>query len=47
MGIPVITGAQMGNMTPLALSQTFVLTIPFISFCIPFLIFSLWTDSRD
>ncbi|MES1037478.1 L-lactate permease [Bacillus pumilus] len=38
VGIPVITGAQMGNMTPLALSQTLVLTIPFISFCIPFLL---------
>ncbi|WP_224925934.1 L-lactate permease [Bacillus pumilus] len=38
VGIPVITGAQMGNMTPLALSQTLVFTIPFISFCIPFLL---------
>lgn len=38
VGIPVITGAQMGNMTPLALSQTLVYTIPFISFCIPFLL---------
>ncbi|QGX67187.1 L-lactate permease [Bacillus sp. ms-22] len=38
VGIPVITGAQMGNMPPLALSQTLVYTIPFISFCIPFLL---------
>ncbi|WP_226569522.1 L-lactate permease [Bacillus stratosphericus] len=38
VGIPVITGAQMGNITPLALSQTLVYTIPFISFCIPFLL---------
>ncbi|MDM5296881.1 L-lactate permease [Bacillus pumilus] len=38
VGIPVITGAQMGNLTPLALSQTLVYTIPFISFCIPFLL---------
>ncbi|MEK5307360.1 L-lactate permease [Bacillus sp. FSL M8-0326] len=38
VGIPVITGAQMGNMTPLELSQTLVYTIPFISFCIPFLL---------
>ncbi|MFS0655389.1 L-lactate permease [Bacillus sp. 179-C3.3 HS] len=38
VGIPVITGAQMGNMTPLALSQALVYTIPFISFCIPFLL---------
>ncbi|AOZ88385.1 L-lactate permease [Bacillus xiamenensis] len=38
VGIPVITGAQMGNMPPLTLSQTLVYTIPFISFCIPFLL---------
>lgn len=38
IGIPVIVGAQMGNMAPIDLSRTLAWTLPFISFIIPFLL---------
>ncbi|MCY7857060.1 L-lactate permease [Bacillus sonorensis] len=38
IGIPVITGAQMGDMTPLELSRTLALTLPAIAFFVPFLL---------
>lgn len=38
IGIPVIVGAQMGNMVPIDLSRTLAWTLPFISFIVPFLL---------
>lgn len=38
IGIPVIVGAQMGNLETLELSQTLAYTLPAISFTIPFLL---------
>jgi len=38
IGIPVIVGAQMGNIETLELSQTLAYTLPVISFVIPFLL---------
>ncbi|ALC83612.1 MULTISPECIES: L-lactate permease [Bacillus] len=38
IGIPVIVGAQMGNLEALELSRTLALILPFISFIVPFLL---------
>lgn len=38
IGIPVITGAQMGGLTPVELSRTLALMLPFITFFVPFLL---------
>jgi len=38
IGIPVIVGAQMGDLTPIELSRTLAWILPFISFLIPFLL---------
>ncbi|MCY8232578.1 L-lactate permease [Priestia endophytica] len=38
IGIPVIVGAQMGNLKTLDLSHTLIFILPFISFIIPFLL---------
>jgi lactate permease len=38
IGIPVIVGAQMGDMAPIDLSRTLAWTLPFISFIVPFLL---------
>ncbi|KGX93731.1 L-lactate permease [Pontibacillus halophilus JSM 076056 = DSM 19796] len=38
IGIPVIVGAQMGNMETMELSRTLAFTLPMISFAIPFLL---------
>lgn len=38
IGIPVITGAQIGNLSALELSRTLMWTLPMISFLIPFLL---------
>lgn len=38
IGIPVITGAQIGDLSALELSRTLMWTLPMISFLIPFLL---------
>lgn len=38
IGIPVITGAQMGGLTPVELSRTLALMLPVIAFFVPFLL---------
>jgi lactate permease len=38
IGIPVIVGAQMGDLTPIELSRTLAWILPFITFLIPFLL---------
>ncbi|MED2942712.1 L-lactate permease [Bacillus swezeyi] len=38
IGIPVITGAQMGGLTPLELSRTLAWMLPVIAFAVPFLL---------
>ncbi|TYR81524.1 L-lactate permease [Priestia megaterium] len=38
IGIPVVVGAQMGNMEAIELSRTLTFILPFISFIVPFLL---------
>lgn len=50
IGIPVIVGAQMGNLPTIELSRTLAYTLPAISFAIPFLlifILSGWKGVRE